>query len=295
MPTAVWTGSISFGLVSIPVRLFRATEPKDPQFRQIDRETGRRVRHRRVVEEEAPAAPETRSDVPEPQEASARVEREVSQEDIVKGYEVEEGRHVILEPEEVEQLRPERSQTIDIEHFVALDAIDPVYFEKSYHLAPRNEAAVKPYSLLRVAMERAGRVAIGRFVLRTREHLVAIRPTGGILGLETLFYADEVRLPAAGWPLAPTEEGSTSEIAMAHKLIEIMAADWEPSLYRDTYRERVLDLVSQREPAEAEPEPARPQTADLMAALKASVESRTKSKGARSRARGRKAGGRGSR
>jgi DNA end-binding protein Ku len=289
MPTAVWTGSISFGLVSIPVRLFRATEPKDPQFRQIDRQTGRRIRHRRVVEEEAPVPPETRSDLSEPQEAPGRVDREVSQEDIVKGFEVEAGRHVILEREEVEQLRPERSQTIDIEHFVALDAIDPVYFEKSYHLAPRDEAALKPYSLLRVAMERAGRVAIGRFVLRTREHLVAIRPTGGILGLETLFYDDEVRPPAAGWPLAPTEEGSTSEIAMAKQLIDMMAEDWDPALYRDTYRERVLDLVGKREPVEAEETPSRPEVPDLMAALKASVESQRKSKRAPSRRR--KAGG----
>jgi DNA end-binding protein Ku len=310
VPTAVWTGSISFGLVSIPVRLFPATSPKDPRFRQIDRRTGRRVRYRRVVEEE-PEATAVPSEPPEPEPASAptpeapseppetrdfpdRVEREVPYADIVKGYEVEEGRHVILEPEEVEELRPERSRAIDIEHFVALDSIDPVYFEKSYHLAPRDESAAKPYGLLRMAMEEAGRVAIGRFVLRTREHLVAIRPTRGILGLETLFFADEVRAPAAGWLLAPVEEGSPAEVEMAGRLIEIMAADWDPALYRDTYRERVLDLVGQREPSAVEEAEAGPPVADLMAALKASVDALGEAKAKPSK-RGRKASGSGGR
>ncbi|HEV3474481.1 MAG TPA: Ku protein [Actinomycetota bacterium] len=294
MPTAVWTGAISFGLVTIPVRLFPATSPKDPRFRQIDRQTGRRVRHRRVVEEEVPAPTEAPPEIEESTEAPERpgAERaEVPYEDIVKGYEIEKGRHVILEPEEVEDLRAEKSETIDIEHFVPLDAIDPVYFEKSYHVAPRDEAATKPYTLLREAMDRAGRVAIGRFVLRTREHLAAIRPAGGILALETLFYADEVRTPAWSPLPAPAAKGSKAEMAMAKQLIDMMAADWEPELYRDTYRERVLDLVSKREPTATEEAPSRPQVPDLMAALKASVEAQEKSKGARTGRRSRKAGG----
>jgi DNA end-binding protein Ku len=296
MPTAVWTGAISFGLVTIPVRLFPATSPKDPRFRQIDRQSGRRVRYRRFVEEEAPEASGSPS---EPESAPPRAvprlaDREVPYTDIVKGYEVEEGRHVILEPEEVEELQPQRSRTIDIEHFVALDPIDPVYFEKSYHLAPRDEGAARPYGLLRVAMEEAGRVAIGRFVLRTREHLVAIRPTQGVLGLETLFFADEVRAPGSGWLLAASEEGSPAEVAMARKLIEIMAAEWDPSVYRDSYRERVLDLVGQREPTIAEEAAPGPPVADLMAALKSSVEALAGSK-TRPRRRGRQAGGEGGR
>jgi DNA end-binding protein Ku len=310
MPTAVWTGAISFGLVSIPVRLFPATSPKDPRFRQIDRRTGRRVRYRRVVDEDAPVTPveepasrgdEAMASAEEaPRESAApgpaprQVEREVPYTDIVKGYEVEEGRHVILEPEEVEELRPERSRTIDIEHFVALEDIDPVYFEKSYHLAPRDERAAKPYELLRAAMEDAGRVAIGRFVLRTREHLVAIRPTRGILGLETLYFADEVRTPA--WTLSPVEAGSQSEIQMARKLIEILSADWAPETYGDTYRQRVMDLIAEREPAvAAEPSPSEPPVQDLMAALRASVAALGESKAAGTRRGGRKAGGQGGR
>ena len=296
MPTAVWTGSISFGMVNIPVRMFPATSPKDPRFRQIDRQTGRRVRLRRVVEDEPDSGPtgeESRPTSAEPLQLPRRAEHEVSYDDIVKGYEVDKGQHVILEPEEVEQLRPERSRTIDIERFVALEAIDPVYFEKSYHLAPQDANAVKPYALLLAAMERAGRVAIGRFVLRTREHLVAIRPTRGILGLETLFYADELREPPSQWLTAPSADASSKEIEMAEKLIAVMAADWEPESYRDTFRERVMQIVEGREPAAVAEPPPGPKVPDLMEALKASVEASTKRKASGSgRRRGKGAAGR---
>src|SRR5919106_1799642 len=229
MPRSVWNGSISFGLVSIPVRLYPATSPRDPRFHLVDRQTGRRIRYRRVVEQEpseeeaeeeqssfeggpptAPAsegAPETPvQGGPASRAQESRrprpAEREVAYTEVARGYDVGGGQHVVVESEELEALRPEPSRTIDIEHFVLLRDVDPVHFEKSYQLAPADEIAEKPYVLLRAAMERSGRVAIGRFVLRSREHLVLIRPTAGILGLETMYYADEVRSPPGSWVAA---------------------------------------------------------------------------------------------
>jgi DNA end-binding protein Ku len=287
---AVWTGSISFGLVNVPVRLYPAVSPKDPRFHQVDRHTGRRVRYRRVVEEpepqesvqaEEPEEAEERKEVEASSPAPAgreqvRAERQVPYQDIVKGYQVAEGQHVVLEREEIESLRPEPSRAIEIEHFVALKEIDPVHFEKSYLVAPGDELAEKPYTLLRLAMERTGRVAIGRFVLRSREHLAAIRPTRGLLGLETLFFADEVRQPQQRWQLAASVEVAQAELRMAEKLIEALAAEWEPERYEDTYRRRVEDLIRQREPQavpeEEEEVASGSRLPDLMAALKASVE-----------------------
>ncbi len=293
---AVWTGSIGFGLVSIPVRLYPAISPKDPRFHLLDRQTGRRVRNRRVVRDtfEPPApgdadVPEeterSSSSIPEPpavsqgrpSDAPPTDERAVESQELVRGYEVEKGRHVVLEEEELQSLRPEATRTIEIEHFVALEEIDPVYFEKSYHVAPADEVAEKPYHLLRRAMEEEGQVAIGRFVLRTREHLVAVRSTLGILGLETLYFADEVREPLGRWASADRPVRKP-ELEMAKRLIETMREPWDPARYRDPYRERVLELVRQREEqqdvveAEAEELSAPPAVPDLMAALKASVE-----------------------
>jgi DNA end-binding protein Ku len=303
---AVWTGSIGFGLVSIPVRLYPAVSPKDPQFHLIDRATGRRVRNRRVVrdtyepppplgdqdepiqttppaeatEQSQPRPPSAPDESPVsqtgPAPATAR-ERAVESEELVRGFEIEKGRHVVVEQEELEALRPEQTRTIEIEHFVSLEEIDPVFFEKSYHVAPADEIAEKPYHLLRKAMEDEGRVAIGRFVMRTREHLVAVRSTLGILGLETLYFADEVREPLARWTStdAPLRK---AELEMAKRLIETMHEPWDPARYRDPYRERVLELVRQREglqdvvEEEADEGAAPSAVPDLMAALKASVE-----------------------
>lgn len=315
MARAVWTGSISFGLVSIPVRLYPATSPRDPRFHLVDRQTGRRIRYRRVVEEpppvdeeepeeeeerEEPAAFEPRpaGESPPPAsraESEGKAEREVSYEETARGYDVGEGRHVVVEQEELEALRPEPSRTIEIEHFVSLAEVDPVHFEKSYHLAPAAEVGEKPYALLRSAMERTGRVAVGRFVLRSREHLVLIRPTLGILGLETLYFEDEVRRPEERWIQSiqvVEEKVSGAEVQMAERLVEALAVEWDPSRYRDDYRERVLDLIGSRTAAEepAPVEPAGASVTDLMAALKASVEAATKPP-----KRGKRAGGAGGR
>ena len=290
---AVWTGSISFGLVSIPVRLYPAISPKDVRFHEVDRSTGRRVRRRQVVREEPPPytdeevptrssgdageAPTRSEDAPRSVAATeSSAERPVAREEIVKGYEVEPGRIVQLERQEIEELRPERSKTIDIEHFVELEDIDPKYFEKSYHLAPAEELAYRPYSLLLKAMENTGRVGIGRFVLRTKEHLVAIRPTMGILGLETLYFADEVNQPLPSWLAYQDERASQKEIKLSAALIEALAADWAPEEYEDRDRTRLMELIASRAPRDLEPEAeetaAGPAVPDLMEALRASVE-----------------------
>jgi DNA end-binding protein Ku len=307
MARAVWTGSISFGLVTIPVRMYPATASARPRFHMVDRETGRRIRYRRVVEEpavdeppveEAPpaeAGPEPledqgpRSEAPAPpvepvedevpaERPRAPAEREVPYSEVVRGYDVGGGEHVVVEPEELEALRPEPSRTIEIEHFVTLSDVDPVHFDKSYHLGPADDLGVKPYTLLRVAMERTGRAAVGRFVLRSREHLVVIRPTAGILGLETMYFEDELRRPAERWTGEVAEmesELTDAEVNMAERLIDALGAVWEPSRYRDPYRERMMELIRSRapvpEPAAAE-EPAEASVVDLMAVLKASVE-----------------------
>src|SRR4029450_7288677 len=203
MPKAVWTGALSFGLVTIPVRLFPATEPKDVRFHLMDA-SGRRVHYRRFVEAPADDGPDdsegaavagrpAAQTVPvETIEHSSAGDREIEYRDLMRGVERDDGSVVLLGDEDIRSLQPERSRTIDIEDFVDLDDIDPVYFEKSYVVAPQ-QGAEKPYALLLRAMERAGRAGIGRFVLRTKPHLVAIRPAEGALFLETLFFGDEVR------------------------------------------------------------------------------------------------------
>jgi DNA end-binding protein Ku len=257
MARAIWSGSISFGLVNVPVKLFSATEQKDVSFHQFQEGTGQRIRYRRVAEESG---------------------EEVDYGDIVKGYEVEKGRHVLVTPGELESVEPGRTRTIEIEDFVDLADIDPIYYEKSYYLAPAEGAgADKPYALLLRGMEEAGKVAVGRFVLRTKQYLAAIRPAGGVLVLETMFFADEVRDPSADIDGVPVDgvELTDRERAIAGQLIESLSSPWEPERYSDTYRERVLELIQRKaEGEDVVTEPARAdegEVVDLMAALEASV------------------------
>jgi DNA end-binding protein Ku len=300
---AVWSGALSFGLVSIPVKLYPATEAKDVRFHLVDPETGSRVRYRRFVEREgdpdgfeerplAPAeipgpAPERAPDRPAADEEPSRAaptpgpvpttEVEVAFDSLSRAYEIEPGEQVVVTPEELAALRPPRSRTIEVEDFVELAAIDPVYFEKSYVLAPEyGGPADRPYVLLLRALERAGRVGIGRFVLRTKPHLVAIRPREGVLALETLYFGDEVRDVSRVAP--PTLRIKARELELAQDLIGMLAAEWDPANYADTYREELLSMLSSkaatREPEEQE-EPARPRTSQaevLMDALRRSVE-----------------------
>lgn len=300
MPRAVWTGTLSFGLVSIPVALYPATSPKDVRFHLFDRE-GRRVRYRRFAEEPAPGTGAPHPDgglvdveagggaaAAKPGDAGSRgdaspavgaeperSDRELAYDELVRGYEVEPGRFAMLEQEEIEQVRPSRSSTIELEDFVELEAIDPVFFEKSYYLAPRRDAA-KPYRLLQLALEGTDRVGIGRFVLRTKPHLVAVRPTEEALVLETLYFGDEVRSPAE--VLSPPDgEVSERELRLAEQLVEMLATSWDPDRYADEYRDELLRLIAEKAPvetAEIETEttamPSRVE--ELMEALKRSVE-----------------------
>ena len=295
MAQAVWTGSISFGLVVIPVRLYPATEPKDVRFHLYDRRTGKRVRYERVTRaddaaafapdpdwadashetDDAYAAPTDARGDAWPRETRAGSEP-VEREHVVRGIELPEGDLVTVSDDELAAVAPERSRTIDIEEFVDLADIDPVFFEKSYHVAPaRRMGAEKPYELLLRAMQESRMVGIGRFVLRTRPHLVAIRPLERTLALETLFFGDEVRSPDE-FAVRPDVAISEREVKTARQLIGAMATTWEPSAHADAYREELLRLLRSKTPAV--PAPADTMASPvaeidgLMSALRSSVE-----------------------
>jgi DNA end-binding protein Ku len=295
MPQAVWVGVLSFGLVNIPVKLYSATSPKRVRFHQYEAGTGRRIRYRRVAEGPGPDRVPSRTDEEEPEPLQAAVAEpsdeavveepsgdsgddvEVPWEEVVKGYEIEPGRVVTVERDELESLAPERSRVLEVEQFVDLGDIDPVHFEKSYYVVPQaGVGAERPYWLLYRTMEAAAKVAVGRFVLRTKEYLAAVRPAEHVLMLETLFYADEVRDPKdVGVPLV--DEPPERELRVANQFLEALAGDWEPARHRDEYRERLLDLLhSKADEAVILPEPdeeaVTSPVVDLMEALEASVE-----------------------
>jgi DNA end-binding protein Ku len=277
MPRAIWSGSVSFGLVNVPVKLVTATSSKDVRFHQLHAADHARVQQKRVCSADG---------------------EEVDYADIVKGYDLGGGRYVVVDPEELAALDPEGTRSIDIEEFVDLDAIDPLYFEHSYYLVPDDRAA-KPYALLVEAMTRTNKVALGRFVLRTKQYWATLRAREGALVLATMLYADELvdpaelDLPDAG-ALAPSKK----ELDMAAALVESLSAEFDPERYHDDYREKVLGLIDAKAegavvaaPQEREaPAPV----VDLMAALEASLaaakeragdgDSKGRSAGARSRA-----------
>jgi DNA end-binding protein Ku len=256
MPRAIWSGAISFGLVNIPVKLYSAVSRKTVRFHQIDAESGGRVRQKRVGPDGD----------------------EVAYEQIVKGYEIGPDRYVTITPEELESLEPEKTRTIDIEDFVDLEDIDPIFYDHPYYLAPDTGAA-KAYRLLVDAMDDSGKVAIARVVLRSKEHLVAIRPRSGVLAMETMLFADEVIPPDALDELSTAGEVKTSdrELEMAKQLIDSLTADFEPEKYRDEYREGVLDMIERKAQGETvvieTPAEAPAKVPDLMAALEASIAS----------------------
>jgi DNA end-binding protein Ku len=254
MARAIWSGAISFGLVNIPVKLFSAVSKKTVRFHQIDAESGGRVRQKRV-------GPDG---------------EEIPYEQIIKGYEIGPDRYVTLTPEELDSLSPEKTRTIDIEDFVDLDEIDPIYYDHPYYLAPDTGAA-KAYQLLVDAMEDAGKVAIARVVIRSKENLVAIRPRDGVLAMETMLFADEV-VPTDSLDEMTTDTAvktSDRELTMARQLIDSLSSDFEPEKYHDEYRERVLDLIERKAQGETivieEPTKEPEQVPDLMAALEASI------------------------
>ena len=277
MPRSIWTGAISFGLVNVPVKLYSAVNKKTVRFHQLHDKDGVRIQQKRVCPVDG---------------------EEVPYENIVKGYEITPDQYVIVEPGELEAIEPRKTKTIDIEDFVDLDEIDPIFYDHPYYLLPGTGAA-KPYKLLVTAMNDSQKVAIARVVIRQKEQLVAIRATDdGLLAMSTMNFADEV-IGADKFDDAPAEDVDTSnrEVEMARQLIDSLSSSWEPEKYHDTYRERVLELIEQKaegkeiavQPAE-EPQPV----PDLMAALEASVKAARQNKdagGDEAATDGKKAGG----
>ncbi|HWF34660.1 MAG TPA: Ku protein [Solirubrobacteraceae bacterium] len=255
MARAIWTGAISFGLVNVPVKLYAATSPKSVRFHQLSSKTGGRIRQKRV---------------------DSTTGDEVPFEDIVKGYEITPDRYVVITPEELETLDAKATKTIDVEDFVDLVDIDPIYFDHAYYVAPATGGA-KAYRLLLDAMRESGKVALARIVLRSKQQLAALRPAGDVLTLSTMLFGDEVLTPDRLDELDSVSEAEASEreLKMARQLIDSLSSDFEPAKYRDEYRERVLALIERKAGGEeiaVQPTAEEPDAApDLMAALEASL------------------------
>jgi DNA end-binding protein Ku len=254
MPRAIWSGSISFGLVNIPVKLYGAVSRKTVHFNQIDARTQARIKQKRVSSEDG---------------------SEVPYENIVKGYELSSGAYVVISDDELAALDPKALRTIDIDEFVDLAEIDPIYYDSPYFLAP--DKAAKPYALLAAAMEEQGKVGIAHFVMRTKQYLAAIRPVDGKLVLSTMVYADEVNDPASIPELADLDEVELpdKELTMARQLVESLSTDFEPDKFQDTYRMAVEELIERKAAGEDVIAPVNgvepAEVIDLMAALEASV------------------------
>lgn len=252
----IWTGTVSFALLSVPVKLFSATRSKDISFNQIEKSTGGRIKQKRV---------------------SATTGEEVPSDEIVKGYDLGGDRYVVIEPGELEALAPRdatNERTIQILDFVSLADIDPIYYEKAYYIAP-DKGGARPYALLVQAMRETGKVAIAKVVLRSKEYLTAIRPVGDLLCMETMLFGDEVIDPAEidGLPEGGVQIAE-KELDMAKMLVETSASEFEPSKYRDEYRERVMALIEAKSAGQVFEMPVAeeaPKVLDLMAALEASL------------------------
>lgn len=261
MPRTMWKGAISFGLVSIPVRVFPATEEKTLRFNQLHDEDHGRIKYTRVC---------------------SKCGEVVPYENIVRGYEYEKDRYVVLTEEELDQIPVESSRAIDIEQFVDAEEIDPIYYKKSYYLVPE-ETGVKAYHLLREALAEDGRVGIAKVSFRDKEHLSALRLRDGALVLETMYWPDEIRA-AESEELDKDVKVRSQEVQMARSLIENLTEPWEPERYADAYREALLEMVEKKvagEEVEVIPEPEEaPKVVDLMDALKQSVEATKEKKAA---------------
>jgi len=257
MARAIWTGAISFGMVTVPVKLYSAIDRKTVRFHQLSGKTGTRVVQKRID----PSTGE-----------------EVAYNDLVKGYELGPDRYVVIEPTELDALAPKKTKTIEIEDFVELSQIDPVYYDHPYYLAP-SVGGAKPYRLLLEAMRETGKVAIARVVIRSKEQLVALRPMGDALGMATMIFSDEVLSPDRLDELADATAVKTTkrELDIAKQLVDSLAGDFEPGRYTDSYREEVLAMIERKaegkqvviQPPAQEAAPTAP---DLMSALKASLD-----------------------
>jgi DNA end-binding protein Ku len=252
MPRSLWNGTISVGLINVPVKLYTATESKTVHFREVHLEDGAKIEHRRFCSAE---------------------DREVPYEDVVKGFEVKKGQYVALEKDEVAAAAGDRSHVVELEHFVELQAIDPIHYDKTYY-AGAGDKGGDAYRLLHDALDRTGRAGLGRFTFHNREYLAAIRPLDGVLALHTMRFADEV-VPAKQIKFsAPGRKPNDREIKMAGKLVESLHEPWNPGKRKDEYRKAVLDMIERkaagkkpRKPREQAPD----ESPDLMAALEASL------------------------
>jgi DNA end-binding protein Ku len=258
---AIWKGAVSFGLVSIPVKLYTATEEKDVSFHQVHREDGGRIRYKRVCQVDG---------------------EEVAYADIAKGYELPSGETVVITDEDLADLPLTSSRVVDVLAFVPLEQVDPIYFAKSYYLEP-DKTATKPYVLLRDALEKAESVALVKVAIRTRESLATLRVRDGVLVLETMVWPDEVRTPDFGF-LDEDIKVRAQELAMAESLIESMSGDFDPDQYHDEYRGALEQVIEAKvEGREVVEQPVQEEetgsVVDLMAALRASVAAAKKGRG----------------
>jgi DNA end-binding protein Ku len=253
MARSLWTGSISFGLVNVPVKAFTAVRDHDVHFHQLDKKSGSRIRYRKVAEETG---------------------KEVDSDDIALGFEVKNGRYVTFDEAEMKALRPKSTRVIEVSDFVALEEIDPIFYENTYWLAPDGEGAKKSYQLLVTAMEDEQQVGIGTVVLRDKQHLTAVRPLDGVLAMSTMRFADEVVERSEIEGLPRRSKTDPKALRMAKQIIEGLSSEWNPKQYHDTYtealRKRITAKNAGKEVVETAEEPAG-RVLDLMAALEASV------------------------
>jgi DNA end-binding protein Ku len=255
MARAIWSGSVSFGLVSVPVKAYAAVRDHSVHFNQLEKGTGARIQYKKVSE---------------------KTGKEVGGDSIESAYEVGSGEYVVVETDELQRLRPRTTRTIDVADFVELSEIDPVYFQRTYWLAPDGEAAQRPYRLLLAAMEAEGKAGIGTVVMRNKQYLAAIRPLDGALAMSTMRFADEV-VPQSKIDALPGKgpKPDAKELKLASQIIGSLATDWDPKRYHDTYTEELRGLIDAKakgkEIVTEADVPAGADVLDLMAALEASL------------------------
>ena len=256
MARPVWSGTISFGLVNVPVQAFTAVRDHDVHFHQLDKKSGSRIRYKKVTEKSG---------------------REVDADQIEMGFEVSSGHYVTFDKEELDALRPKSTRAIDVSDFVALEDVDPIYYERTYWLAPRGDESARAYQLLLAAMEERGRVAIGTVAMRNKQYLTAIRPLDGALAMSTMRFADEV-VPRKEIDELPSRRSKPApkELRMALQLLDSLASDWNPKQYKDTYVEELRDRIEAKEAGEEivadEIEDRRADVIDLSEALQRSLD-----------------------
>ena len=269
MARATWSGFLSFGLVSVPVGLYTATSDQTIHFNQLHRGTSHRVRYKKVDEETG---------------------EELSLDDIVNGYPLGGDEYVIVTHEEMTEVAPGKSELIEIQDFVDLEEIDPIFFRQSYYLAPKGKGADRAYALLLEAMRETKKVGIATFVLRDKEHLVAIRPTNDVLVLETMYFEDEIRDPKEELSTLPSPgHANAKELGIAKKLVESLTDSWDPGRYKNTFRERIEELIEEKRAGHAvvhgSEERPKSNVIDLMSALQASIDRSSQRRPTRTAAR----------